>query len=191
MLDTKLKKMRNTKVLIILFTILIPAIVLVALYPRMGQVYNNQIKEIEAADEAANQAAREEAAINNMAAYGLSSNFVNYAMEASYYLYGQMLQEARKTAVDFSMLDYYGWINDYYTLASDCEYYVEYNYIPEDGTPGRMIEKKERPCLNYSMKKCIGPCTGNISKEEYKTYIDEVINIFNSSQTNLNFFACP
>ena len=143
MLDTKSKKMRNTKVLIILFTILIPAIVLVALYPRMGQVYNNQLKEIEAADEAANQAAQEEAAINNMAAYGLSSNFVNYAMEASYYLYGQMLQEARKTAVDFSMLDYYGWINDYYTLASDCEYYVEYNYIPEDGTLGRMIEKKE------------------------------------------------
>ena len=143
MLDTKLKKMRNTKVLIILFTILIPAIVLVALYPRMGQVYNNQIKEIKAADEAANQAVLEEAAINNRAAYGLSSNFVNYAMEASYYLYGQMLQEARKTAVNFSMLDYYGWINDYYTLASDCEYYVEYNYIPEDGTPGRMIEKKE------------------------------------------------
>ena len=118
MLDTKSKKMRNTKVLIILFTILIPAIVLVALYPRMGQVYNNQIKEIEAADDAANLAAYEEAVLNDVETYGLSSNFVNYAMEASFYLYGQMLQEVRGTAVDFAVLDEYGWINDYYELAN-------------------------------------------------------------------------
>ncbi len=143
MLDTKLKKMRNIKVWIILLTIIVPAMWLVALYPRMGQAYNNQIKEIEAESEAANQAVLEDTAIHNMATYGLSSNFVNYAMEASYYLYGQMLQEARKEAVDYTVLDNNGWINDYYTLASACEYYVEYNYIPMDGTTDRMIEKKE------------------------------------------------
>ena len=143
MLDTKSKKMRNTKVLIILLTILIPAIVLVALYPRMGQVYNNQIKEIEAADDAANLAAYEEAVLNDVETYGLSSNFVNYAMEASFYLYGQMLQEVRGTAVDFAVLDEYGWINDYYALANECGYYVQYNYIHVDGKQGKTLEKSE------------------------------------------------
>lgn len=32
--------------------------------------------------------------------------------------------------------------------------------------------KKERPCLNYQIKQCIGVCKGNISKEEYAEYID-------------------
>ena len=68
-----------------------------------------------------------------METYGLSSNFVNYAMEASFYLYGQMLQEVRGTAVDFAVLDEYGWINDYYALVNECGYYVQYNYIPLDG----------------------------------------------------------
>ena len=49
MLDTKSKKMRNLKVLLITLTILLPAIVLVALYPRMGQAYEQKIAEIEAA----------------------------------------------------------------------------------------------------------------------------------------------
>ena len=65
MLDIKSKKMRNTKVLIILLTILLPAIVLVALYPRMGQLYSKQLAEIESADAAATQAAKEEAVLNN------------------------------------------------------------------------------------------------------------------------------
>lgn len=32
--------------------------------------------------------------------------------------------------------------------------------------------KKERPCLNYQIKQCIGVCRGNISKEEYAEYIN-------------------
>ena len=60
------------------------------------------------------------------AKYELGSNFVNYAIESSYYLYGQILQDVKKTAVDFSVLDHYGWINDYYTLIDQCEFYVEY-----------------------------------------------------------------
>ncbi len=33
-----------------------------------------------------------------------------------------------------------------------------------------------RPCLNYSMGLCSGPCAGLISKAEYKKQVDEVIN---------------
>ena len=34
---------------------------------------------------------------------------------------------------------------------------------------------KDRPCLNYHIKKCFAPCMGYISKEEYRKNIDEVI----------------
>ncbi len=33
---------------------------------------------------------------------------------------------------------------------------------------------KVRPCLNYYIGKCIGPCTGNVKKEEYMAMIDEI-----------------
>ena len=34
-----------------------------------------------------------------------------------------------------------------------------------------------RPCLNYHIKRCLAPCVGYISKEEYKKQIDEIINL--------------
>ena len=138
MLDTKLKKMRNLKVLIITLTVLLPATLLVALYPRMGQVYEQKVKELEAQENAVEleesiddiismESSPEEFPAD--AEYELGTNFVNYAMEAGYYLYGQIQQDISKRAVDFSVLDYYGWINDYYTLADQCDYYVEYQSI--------------------------------------------------------------
>ena len=42
---------------------------------------------------------------------------------------------------------------------------------------------KDRPCLNYHIKKCFGPCMGYISKEEYRKQIDEIISILDG---NLN-----
>ncbi|WP_053956256.1 excinuclease ABC subunit UvrC [Inediibacterium massiliense] len=38
------------------------------------------------------------------------------------------------------------------------------------------IEKnKDRPCLNFHIHKCIGPCTGNIEDQQYMKMIDEII----------------
>ncbi len=34
---------------------------------------------------------------------------------------------------------------------------------------------KERPCLNYHIKQCMGPCQGYISQEEYRSFIDKVL----------------
>lgn len=39
----------------------------------------------------------------------------------------------------------------------------------------RSIEKKERPCLNFHIKKCLGPCTGKVDKEEYMQMIQEIL----------------
>lgn len=41
----------------------------------------------------------------------------------------------------------------------------------------RMIARGDRPCLNYEMGRCIGPCTGKVSKEEYDELVREVISV--------------
>lgn len=49
----------------------------------------------------------------------------------------------------------------------------------------RAIKNKMRPCLNYHIKKCMGPCTGNVSKEEYKLMIDDVIMCLSGKEDKL------
>ena len=39
----------------------------------------------------------------------------------------------------------------------------------------------ERPCLNYHMKQCCGPCTGEITKEEYRERIDKALEFLNGN----------
>lgn len=38
--------------------------------------------------------------------------------------------------------------------------------------------KVDRPCLQYHMHRCQAPCVGYASKEEYKSYIDQIIQLF-------------
>ncbi|MCR5655046.1 MAG: excinuclease ABC subunit UvrC [Lachnospiraceae bacterium] len=38
---------------------------------------------------------------------------------------------------------------------------------------------KERPCLNYHMKQCCGPCTGKVSVEEYKERLSGALSFLN------------
>ncbi len=37
------------------------------------------------------------------------------------------------------------------------------------------FKNKDRACLNYHIKKCLAPCMGYVSKEEYKKQIDQII----------------
>jgi len=39
----------------------------------------------------------------------------------------------------------------------------------------KLIEGKVRPCLNYHIKKCIGPCTGRVNKEAYQEMIQGIL----------------
>lgn len=41
----------------------------------------------------------------------------------------------------------------------------------------RNFKYKDRPCLNYHIKKCMAPCMGYISKEEYKKQIEEITDL--------------
>ena len=42
-----------------------------------------------------------------------------------------------------------------------------------------------RPCLNYHIKKCFGPCGGYISKEKYGKMISDVIDILSGKDTTI------
>ena len=48
--------------------------------------------------------------------------------------------------------------------------------IKENGEP-------VRPCLNYHIKKCFGPCGGHIGKEEYGKMIKDIIDILSGKET--------
>ncbi len=41
----------------------------------------------------------------------------------------------------------------------------------------RILKERTRPCLNYHIKKCLAPCMGYVSKEEYRKQIDEIIDL--------------
>ena len=43
------------------------------------------------------------------------------------------------------------------------------------------IPKNHRPCLNYHIKKCLAPCIGNVSEEEYMKIISKVIDFLNGN----------
>ncbi len=47
----------------------------------------------------------------------------------------------------------------------------------------RSFKYKDRPCLNYHIKKCMAPCMGYISKEGYREQINQIISILDG---NLN-----
>lgn len=49
----------------------------------------------------------------------------------------------------------------------------------------RAAERGERPCINRDMGRCLGPCTGTVSKEEYRKMVDEVISLVSGQRTEL------
>jgi excinuclease ABC subunit C len=49
----------------------------------------------------------------------------------------------------------------------------------------RAIRTGMRPCLNYHIKKCTGPCTGYDIKEDYKRMIDEIIMFLQGKEEKL------
>lgn len=49
----------------------------------------------------------------------------------------------------------------------------------------KAIANKVRPCLNKHIKKCIGPCTGEVSKENYNKMIEEVILFLSGKEERL------
>ena len=45
--------------------------------------------------------------------------------------------------------------------------------------------EKVRPCLNYHIKKCIAPCAGYVTKEQYSEMINDIMDILNGKDKTI------
>ena len=44
---------------------------------------------------------------------------------------------------------------------------------------------KERPCLNLHIGRCCGPCTGKVSKEEYREMVDQAVSLLSGHHSEI------
>jgi len=49
----------------------------------------------------------------------------------------------------------------------------------------KKIKKKERPCLNYQMGRCLAPCSGKVDKQEYHRMVENVLLILEGKNRQL------
>lgn len=49
----------------------------------------------------------------------------------------------------------------------------------------RNFKSNKRVCLNYHIGRCLGPCVNNVSKEEYRKQIDEIIDFLDGKEINV------
>ena len=119
--------------------VLLPAFILVSLYPQMEQAMLERQEEFlkiwreNAADYAASVEQVDVSGEGKVEkTFYLQDNFVNYVIEASYYQYASMLRDTTGKDVFTDALDAHGWINDYYELTETTPYYVEYTSQTED-----------------------------------------------------------
>ena len=174
-MDTKLKKSSKLAKLIIFLTVLLPAVLLVSLYPRMETLmlqkqaeYRNGIDGETTTEIVDGTGASQSATHNtNYSEIDIRNDTVNYAVEAAYYLYGRLLQDARGTAVDFSVLDTHGWINDFYTVSEETYYYAEYK-------AGENHIERESNITDTQFKQ-------NVVANEFSYTKDEITRLANSN----------
>ena len=149
MLDTNLKKSRKLKNFIIALVVILPALLLVCLYPQMEkamldkeQQWKQEWEELYQNPETATETSVDvdmEATVEEETIYYLQDEFVNYAIETSYYQYAMMLQKETGEEVFIDVLDQYGWINDYYEMTEAVPCYGRYQHETEEN-PESMME---------------------------------------------------
>ena len=145
------------KNLIIALVVLIPALVLTCLYPQMERAmldkkeqrlteweerkaeYEKEQEETPVTEETIEIAAAEpmDALVEEW--FYLQDEFVNYAIEASYFQHAMLLQEATGFQSYTEVLDQHGWINDFYEFTAVTPYYVKYIHEDEDGAANEWI----------------------------------------------------
>ena len=145
------------KNLIIALVVLIPALVLTCLYPQMERAmldkkeqrlteweerkaeYEKEQEETPVTEETIEIAAAEpmDALVEEW--FYLQDEFVNYAIEASYFQHAMLLQEATGFQSYTEVLDQHGWINDFYEFTAVTPYYVKYIHEDEDGAANECI----------------------------------------------------
>ena len=116
-----MKRKHKLGTFIITIIILSAAFFVTALYPRTGvamDILRDKYKKISVEEVSSPK-------------FYIKSSMVNYAVEATYFIHGLMLQEYEKKEVDFTILEKYGWDHDYSKTVSDMSYLVVYE--PKEG----------------------------------------------------------
>ncbi|MBR3151991.1 MAG: excinuclease ABC subunit UvrC [Clostridia bacterium] len=49
----------------------------------------------------------------------------------------------------------------------------------------RKFKFNDRPCLNYHIKKCLAPCQGYVTKEDYRKQINQIISLLEGKTDNI------
>lgn len=47
------------------------------------------------------------------------------------------------------------------------------------------LKEQVRPCLNYDLGKCLGPCSGQVSEADYQAMVDGMVNFLEGRSQNL------
>ena len=129
-MDTKSRKSHKIAKIIIILCVVLPAVLLVALYP---QTEKEMLKKREYYLKLQEEEEKEEETFENPK-WVIVNRFTNYAVEASYYLYAQILDETTSDEKDyFDVLYEFGWYSDYMAVNNHTSYIATYTpYASEE-----------------------------------------------------------
>lgn len=131
-MDTKLKKSHKLTTIIITLCILVPAFLLVSLYPRVRKVMDEEKAKIEKL----NQELEEEYGDDSWSTkWLLDEHFLNYAMESCFFIYNTIVSNDKSAMgeepLNLNIFEKYGWISDYHTFKENINYRAV--YLGENG----------------------------------------------------------
>ena len=123
-MDTKSRKSHKLAKVIILLCVVLPALLLVALYPQTEKaMLEKRDYYLKLQEEEEKQAAEESAEPE----WVIVDRFTNYAVEASYVLYAQILDETLPDVGDYwDVLYEYDWYSDYMVVHNNTSYIATY-----------------------------------------------------------------
>lgn len=130
-MDTRLKKTHKLTIIIITLVVLLPALLLTSLYPRFEQAAEEKRAKYEILEK------EMEGAVEDRY---VTAQFPSYIVEAVYCMYGEYLQQ-KGQEVDYSVLEEYGWTDDYSEVVNNTEYYVSFGDEKEIGNSGPELEE--------------------------------------------------
>ncbi len=117
-MDTKSRKSKKIAKVIILLCVLLPAVLLVSLYPTMEKAMLKQREYYETLHP-------ERELIKDVNGV-LSDHFINYVVESSYWLYVDVLNETQADKIPYTVLSEYGWDSDYVVFEQNVTFQATY-----------------------------------------------------------------
>lgn len=166
-MDTKLKKSHKLTTIIITLCILIPAFLLVSVYPKVRGIMNEEKERIEKL----NQELEEEYGEDSWSTkWYLDEHFLNYAMESCFFIYNTIasneISEIGEEPLNLNIFEKYGWISDYHTFKENINYRAVYT--------GENGEKTESDTADLETLTGFGYLTLNFDSNGYldDVYLD-------------------